>query len=81
MRYAAASPTRTEEKPSKMKIYDLKDMQKETDQEDKDNEEDKNKNEDNDDIKGYDTVDLSAYDEVTTTARLDKGRPSCNIHY
>jgi len=75
MRYAAASPVRTEEKPSKMKIYDLKDMKKEIDQGDKD------KDEDNDDTKGYDSVDLSAYDEVTTTARLDKGRSSCCIHY
>ena len=67
-RYAAASPAHTEEKPSKMKIYDLKDMQKEIDQEDKDKDE-----ENDDDTKGYDSVDLSAYDEVTATARLDKG--------
>ena len=78
MRYAATSPTRTEEKPSKMKIYDLKDMQKETDPEDKDKDDDKDND---DDTKGYDSVDLSGYDEVTTTARLDKGRPLCYVHY
>jgi len=49
-------------------------MQKESDQEDKDKDE-----ENDDDTKGYDSVDLSAYDEVTATARLDKGidRHSC----